>query len=92
MAGLPYTDGSNGNGITDLDQLIDYFDKYPIAWLDIGFVYSYMPLLKTNKKKAKQSMNKNNMFSMFPGRKEEFLEELNRKEPKPKGKQPSNEK
>jgi hypothetical protein len=44
MANLPYTDGSNGNGITDIKELLTYYGKCPLAFLAYGFTDSYHSL------------------------------------------------
>ena len=48
MAYLPYTDGSNGNGITRASELQGYLQKYPLALMDEGFMLSYVPLINTD--------------------------------------------
>lgn len=46
MAQLPYTDGSNGNGIRDFEVLLRYFKRCPLAFYDKAFIASYSFLLK----------------------------------------------
>lgn len=48
MASLPYTDGSNGNGIKNIDELIAYFYLCPLAFWDTKFVASYSSLINSN--------------------------------------------
>ena len=48
MAYLPYTDGSNGNGITRASELQGYLQKYPLALMDERFMLSYVPLINTD--------------------------------------------
>ena len=50
MAHLPYTGGSNGNGITKVDELRNYLTTCPLALYDEGFMASYIPLIKTDLK------------------------------------------
>jgi hypothetical protein len=45
MAALPYTDGRNGNGITDAAELLAYLARCPLAFYDVRFMDSYLPLL-----------------------------------------------
>jgi hypothetical protein len=45
MATLPYTNGKDGNGITDLKELIHYFISNPLALFDCGFLRSYYILI-----------------------------------------------
>ena len=46
MASLPYTDGSNGNGIKDFVELVRYLRKAPLAFWDQGFIGSYHDLIR----------------------------------------------
>lgn len=48
MADLPYTDGSNGNGITDASELWLFLKKYPLALMDQRYMIGYMPLIKSD--------------------------------------------
>jgi hypothetical protein len=48
MASLPYTDGSNGNGITNIDELIAYLYLCPTAYWNTRFLASYGSLIKKN--------------------------------------------
>ena len=52
MAQLRYTDGSNGNGIRDFDELLRYFRHSPLAFYDDGFVTSYGFLFTTPEREA----------------------------------------
>jgi hypothetical protein len=45
MSYLPYTDGSNGNGIEDIVELLGYLKKYPLAFYDHSFMASYKDLI-----------------------------------------------
>ena len=45
MSNLKYTDGSNGNGLTDVHELLAYLTKYEGAFLDVNFMSSYQNLL-----------------------------------------------
>jgi hypothetical protein len=45
MAALPYTNGRNGNGITDAAELLAYLARCPLAFYDVPFMDSYLPLL-----------------------------------------------
>jgi hypothetical protein len=45
MSNLLYTNGKDGNGITDIKELIDYFMNNPIALFDCGFLRSYYILI-----------------------------------------------
>jgi len=54
MSYLPYTDGSNGNGLTVAAHLVEYVTKYPLALLDNGFMTSYLPLLVSNQPAARE--------------------------------------
>jgi hypothetical protein len=45
MATLLYTNGNDGNGITEIKELIHYFIKNPIALFDCGFLRSYYILI-----------------------------------------------
>jgi len=45
MAALRYTGGGNGNGITDADELLAYLARCPLAFFDLPFTASYLPLL-----------------------------------------------
>lgn len=58
MAYLPYTDGSNGNGITDVYELLQYLEQYPIAWMDHGFIGSYEPLLNSYAAKLEEKVER----------------------------------
>jgi len=44
MANLPYTDGSNGSGITDIQELLTYYGNRPLAFLANEFTDSYYSL------------------------------------------------
>ena len=57
MANLPYTDGSNGNGITDIKELLTYYGKCPLAFLAYGFTDSYHSLFT--------QINPNVVLSLF---------------------------
>ena len=50
MSHLPYTDGSNGNGLTKAGDLLLYTRKYPVALVDERFMKSYIPLIKGDAK------------------------------------------
>lgn len=45
MSSLPYTDGSNGNGITDADELLRFLEGSPLAMFDFNYMRSYLTLL-----------------------------------------------
>ena len=49
MAQLPYTDGSNGNGLTRVSDVLNYLNSHPLAQLDDKFIESYIPLFKNDK-------------------------------------------
>jgi hypothetical protein len=46
MASRPYTDGSNGNGLTDAAALLRYLEQHPLGFFDVPFIRSYAPLLR----------------------------------------------
>jgi hypothetical protein len=48
MATLPYTDGSNGNGICKLSELLVYLSSYPLAFHDLNFIKSYARLINSS--------------------------------------------
>ena len=48
MSHLPFTDGSNGNGITCPAMLRKYLAAYPLALFDDSFMISYIPLISTD--------------------------------------------
>ena len=45
MAALPYTDGSDGNGITKAPELLAYLSASPQSFFDVPFMDSYLSLL-----------------------------------------------
>jgi len=48
MSHLPFTDGSNGNGITCPAMLRKYLATCPLALCDDSFIISYLPLISTD--------------------------------------------
>jgi hypothetical protein len=57
MADLPYTNGSNGNGLTSALDLIKYVVKYPLALYDQRFMMSYIPLINSCPNEKKRLLN-----------------------------------
>jgi hypothetical protein len=58
MSNLLYTNGKDGNGITAIKELIDYFMNNPIALFDCGFLRSYYVLImKTFEKRSSLNLN-----------------------------------
>jgi hypothetical protein len=53
MSHLPYTGGQNGNGITDIDELIAYIHLCPTAMWDDAFMSSYDELIERNYRKRR---------------------------------------
>ena len=47
MAQLPYTDGRDGNGIRDFNELLRFFQRKPLAFYDDSLCASYRFLLST---------------------------------------------
>lgn len=45
MAYLHFADGSNGGGITDVQELLSFLEGSPLAFFDFSFIRSYLPLL-----------------------------------------------
>ena len=45
MAALPYTDGTDGNGISNVSQLFKYLVKHPLAFFDQPYMHSYSRLI-----------------------------------------------
>jgi hypothetical protein len=43
---LPYTDGSDGNGITDVRELLRYLEQHAIRLYHADFLHGYAPLLR----------------------------------------------
>lgn len=58
MSSLSYTDGSNGNGIRNVDELLRYFENNYLALCDHGFVASYRDLLKDSNKSVMKIYDK----------------------------------
>ena len=52
MAQLPYTDGANGCGYTDADELLRYFRRRPLALYDHAVTDSYAALLAAPEREA----------------------------------------
>lgn len=48
MSHLPFTDGSNGNGITCPAMLRKYLAACPLALCDDSFIISYLPLISAD--------------------------------------------
>ena len=58
MATLPYTNSKDGNGISDIKELIHYFISNPLALFDCGFLRSYYVLIiKTFDKRSVLHLN-----------------------------------
>ena len=72
MSYLPYTDGSNGNGIGNIAELLVYLKKCPLAFYDCGFMASYKELfLKHQDALAQKAQSQ-------PGIRNEVVPELQR--------------